>query len=70
MSEETNDQPEVKKEAVLGEEVEDMVCTACGQHYIWGRDFVPGGGGGLQPEHRCPIRSQGVSLRRIVRRLG
>lgn len=58
------------REPVLGEEVEDMKCNVCGEHYVWGRDFVPGGAGVLQPTHRCPVRSQGVSIRRIVRRLG
>ena len=61
---------EETSEPVLGEIVEDMVCEACGEHYIWDRDFVPGTSGNLSPSHRCPIRSQGVSIKRIVRRLG
>lgn len=59
-----------EREPVAGEIVEDMKCNVCGEHYVWGRDFVPGSSGQLQPTHRCNVRSQGVSIRRIVRRLG
>lgn len=53
-----------------GDPVPDMICEECGEPYVYDRDFVPGTNGKLQPSHRCPVRSQGVSIRRIVRTLG